>query len=170
MRMIDDVASVEYGVAWVGILEIAETEPRPGFGACHGHSRNKHLPPVSIGIRILKSFPQLRPAHYGCEGQATDDQQRSEHATDSPGGPNAAPGRKKQDGGARENHENGPGARRARDDRGNHRTSHGRTEEHLPTIRQRFIQNDRQNEFDEGRVMVPAYEWSEDILRVFRLK
>src|ERR1022692_258886 len=44
----------KHGKAWVDCLKAAEAEPRPGLGAYHGHGRSEHLPPPTVGIRVLK--------------------------------------------------------------------------------------------------------------------
>src|ERR1017187_3477377 len=59
--MVHDTTFIKHGKAWVDCLKAAEAEPRPGLGAYHGHGRSEHLPPPTVGIRVLKPFPEPRP-------------------------------------------------------------------------------------------------------------
>src|ERR1019366_9209351 len=151
--MVHDTTFIKHGKAWVDCLKAAEAEPRPGLGAYHGHGRSEHLPPPAVGIRVLKPFPEPRPTNHCSEGQAADAPQHSEHANQSPGGRNVASRGKQGHGGAFQNHQNRPGARRACDDRCNHRPGHDRTQEHLPSIRQGFKESERENHF---RTRIPT--------------
>src|ERR1022692_4701250 len=92
--MVHDTTFIKHGKAWVDCLKAAEAEPRPGLGAYHGHGRSEHLPPPTVGIRVLKPFPEPRPTNHCSEGQAADDPQHSEHANQSPGGRNVASARR----------------------------------------------------------------------------
>src|ERR1035438_4342341 len=91
VRMVHDTTFIKHGKAWVDCLKAAEAEPRPGLGAYHGHGRSEHLPPPTVGIRVLKPFPDPRPSHHRCESQAADDHQHGKPARHFPGGPHATP-------------------------------------------------------------------------------